>query len=101
MQSNQKVHLIIQIADDEFLMESTGKFSYKQIKIFSEEKVQNVLSILFDSETKEFMKKNIHIFSNYSFRTFNNNFESLVWISKCKFFTKKWLNCLISPKKIQ
>ena len=89
MQSNQKVHLIIQIADDEFLMESTGKFSYKQIKIFSEEKVQNVLSILFDSETKEFMKKNIHIFSNYSFRTFSNNFESLVSDFKMQILYKK------------
>ena len=100
MQSNQKIHLIIQIADDEFLMESTGKFSYKQIKNFSEGKVQNVLSILFDSETKEFMKKNIHIFSNYSFPTFCNNFESLVSYFKMQVQYKKVVE-LFNIKKIQ
>ena len=89
MQSNQKIHLIIQIADDEFLMESTGKFSFKQIKNFSEIKIQNVLSILFDSETKEYMKNNIHIFSNYSFRTFCNNYESLVSDFKMQVLYKK------------
>ena len=86
MQSNQKIHLIIQIADDEFLIESTGKFSFKQIKNFSEEKIKNVLSILYDSEN---MKNNIHIFSNYSFRTFCKNYESLVSDFKMQIIYKK------------
>ena len=78
MQSNQKIHLIIQIADDDYLIETTGKFNFKQIKKFSEEKIENVLAILLDSDNKEYMNKNIHIFSNYFFRTFCHNFESLV-----------------------
>ena len=78
LEKNNDLHLVIQIADDDLY--SKGKFKFHEVSKFAIEKAENLLKFL----STEKIKKQIHIFSNSSFRLKDNNFENEVSNFKMK-----------------
>lgn len=69
------VHLIIQIADEEFSNKNQNKYDNSTLRKFADEKLSKIL-IFLDIKSEDSEKTRLHAFSTSQFKSINTEFEN-------------------------